>query len=62
MTSTATCSNTHQEKIVPADNPISESYSDGEKLISLQTFELYDKSNGKVIMTCDYDNGQDNGL
>ena len=55
------CNASKKEKIKVADNPISESYGDsliGKSLISLQTFELYDKPNGKVIMTCDYDNGE----
>lgn len=29
----------------------------GNELISLHPFELYDKPNGKIIMTCDYENG-----
>lgn len=50
-----------EEKLVPANNTISESYGDsliGKGLVSLQTFDLYDKPNGEVIMTCEYDNGE----
>lgn len=55
------CNTAKKEKKKVADNPISESYGDsliGNDLISLQTFELYDKPNGEVIMTCEYDNGE----
>lgn len=54
------CNTANKGKIKVTDNPISKSYGDsliGKELISLQTFELYDKPNGKVIMTCDYENG-----
>ena len=55
------CNTAKKEKIKVADNPISESYGDsliGKGLVSLQTFDLYDKPNGEVIMTCEYDNGE----
>lgn len=55
------CNTAKKEKIKVADNPISESYGDSlirKGLVSLQTFDLYDKPNGEVIITCEYDNGE----